>query len=67
MILQDIQIQLELGHRAAVRKKATPEGYTHNWILFVRGAKGSQIEHFVEEVVFQLHESFRNARRGKQK
>lgn len=58
-------MKLELGHRAQVRKKPTVEGFTHDWMVFVRGAERSNIQHFVEKVVFHLHESFPRPKRGK--
>ncbi|KAG7266001.1 hypothetical protein CRUP_029612 [Coryphaenoides rupestris] len=58
-----VQVKLELGHRAQVRKKPTLEGFTHDWIVFVRGPEHSNIQHFVEKVVFHLHESFPKPKR----
>lgn len=58
-------MKLELGHRAQVRKKPTVEGFTHDWMVFVRGAEHSNIQHFIEKVVFHLHESFPKPKRGK--
>ncbi|XP_016144603.1 protein AF-9-like [Sinocyclocheilus grahami] len=58
-----VQVKLELGHRALVRKKPTVEGFTHDWMVFVRGPEHSNIQHFVEKVVFHLHESFPRPKR----
>ncbi|NXE52320.1 AF9 protein, partial [Casuarius casuarius] len=58
-----VQVKLELGHRAQVRKKPTVEGFTHDWMVFVRGPEHSNIQHFVERVVFHLHESFPRPKR----
>ncbi|KAM5193395.1 protein AF-9 isoform 2-T2 [Mantella aurantiaca] len=58
-----VQVKLELGHRAQVRKKPTLEGFTHDWMVFVRGPEHSNIQHFVEKVVFHLHESFSRPKR----
>ncbi|XP_062373160.1 protein AF-9 [Sardina pilchardus] len=58
-----VQVKLELGHRAQVRKKPTAEGFTHDWMVFVRGPENSNIQHFVEKVVFHLHESFPRPKR----
>ncbi|XP_074788697.1 protein AF-9 isoform X2 [Athene noctua] len=58
-----VQVKLELGHRAQVRKKPTVEGFTHDWLVFVRGPEHSNIQHFVEKVVFHLHESFPRPKR----
>ncbi|XP_016335050.1 protein AF-9-like [Sinocyclocheilus anshuiensis] len=58
-----VQVKLELGHRAQVRKKPTVEGFTHDWMVFVRGPEQSNIQHFVEKVVFHLHESFPRPKR----
>ncbi|XP_022258556.1 protein AF-9-like isoform X2 [Limulus polyphemus] len=41
-----------------MRSKPTVEGFTHDWTVFVRGPEGFSIQHFVEKVVFHLHESF---------
>ncbi|XP_039668042.1 protein ENL-like isoform X2 [Perca fluviatilis] len=53
-----VQVKLELGHRAQLRKKVTSEGFTHDWMVFVRGPETGDIQHFVEKVVFCLHDSF---------
>uniref|UniRef100_A0A8C7YCN4 YEATS domain-containing protein n=1 Tax=Oryzias sinensis TaxID=183150 RepID=A0A8C7YCN4_9TELE len=58
-----VQVRLELGHRAQVRKKPTAEGFTHDWMVFVRGPDHCNIQHFVEKVVFHLHESFPKPKR----
>ncbi|XP_047426131.1 protein AF-9 isoform X2 [Mugil cephalus] len=58
-----VQVKLELGHRAQVRKKPTVEGFTHDWMVFVRGPEHSNIQHFVEKVVFHLHDSFPKPKR----
>ncbi|CAI7996276.1 Protein AF-9 [Geodia barretti] len=58
-----IQIKLVLGHSAQWRKKPTVEGYTHDWTILVRGEDGQSISHFVEKVVFFLHESFAKPKR----
>ncbi|XP_051893501.1 protein ENL [Pristis pectinata] len=58
-----VQVKLELGHRAQLRKKPTNEGFTHDWMVFVRGPEQSDIQHFVEKVVFRLHESFPKPKR----
>eukprot|EP00062_Callorhinchus_milii_P014642 gi/632964039/ref/XP_007898204.1/ PREDICTED: protein AF-9 isoform X4 [Callorhinchus milii] len=58
-----VQVKLELGHRALVRKKPTVEGFTHDWMVFVRGPEHSNIQHFVEKVVFHLHDSFPRPKR----
>jgi YEATS domain-containing protein 1/3 len=62
---QDVQVTFEFGHRSAIRTKVTPDGYTHDWEVFVRGADGADISHFVEKVVFYLHETFPKPKRGK--
>uniref|UniRef100_A0A8C5NFN1 YEATS domain-containing protein n=1 Tax=Gouania willdenowi TaxID=441366 RepID=A0A8C5NFN1_GOUWI len=62
-ILCTVQVKLELGHRAQLRKKVTSEGFTHDWMVFVRGPETGDIQHFVERVVFRLHESFPKPKR----
>ncbi|XP_029683794.1 protein ENL isoform X1 [Takifugu rubripes] len=58
-----VQVKLELGHRAQLRKKVTSEGFTHDWMVFVRGPETGDIQHFVDKVVFRLHESFPKPKR----
>ncbi|XP_073400347.1 protein ENL isoform X1 [Dendrobates tinctorius] len=59
-----VQVKLELGHRAQLRKKPTPEGFTHDWMVFVRGPEQCDIQHFVDKVVFRLHDSFPRPKRA---
>lgn len=59
-----VQVKLELGHRAQLRKKPTTEGFTHDWMVFVRGPEQCEIQHFVEKVIFRLHDSFPKPKRG---
>ena len=54
-----------MGHRAAPKSKPDASQFTHDWTLFVRGQEGCNIQHFIERVVFYLHESFPKPRRGK--
>ncbi|XP_075060768.1 protein ENL [Mixophyes fleayi] len=58
-----VQVKLELGHRAQLRKKPTTDGFTHDWMVFVRGPEQCDIQHFVEKVVFRLHDSFPKPKR----
>ncbi|KAL5004604.1 hypothetical protein ScPMuIL_018060 [Solemya velum] len=59
-----VQVKIELGHKASVRKKPTVEGFTHDWTVFVRGQEPSRnIQHFVEKIVFHLHDSFPKPKR----
>ncbi|XP_028912410.1 protein ENL-like isoform X3 [Ornithorhynchus anatinus] len=58
-----VQVKLELGHRAQLRKKPTIEGFTHDWMVFVRGPEQCDVQHFVDKVVFRLHESFPKPKR----
>uniref|UniRef100_UPI0035900A23 protein AF-9-like isoform X1 n=2 Tax=Myxine glutinosa TaxID=7769 RepID=UPI0035900A23 len=58
-----LQVQIELGHFAIVRKKVSAEGYTHDWRAFVRGVDHKKIHGFVEKVVFILHASFLKPKR----
>lgn len=60
-----IKIVFEIGHTAQQKNKASPEGFTHDWELFVRGADGMNISRFVDRIVFNLHESFPKPCRGK--
>lgn len=58
-----VKVLFEIGHEASIRNKRTPEGFTHDWEVFVRGADNSDIFHFVEKVVFHLHETFPKPKR----
>jgi len=57
-------VRFELGHRAILRSRPTQEGFTHDWVVYVRGSEGSNIQHFVDKVKFHLHESFPKSKRG---
>jgi len=59
-----VQLNLILGHRAVIREHKTPEGFTHDWEVFVRCDQGP-IEAFVDRVIFNIHESFPKPKRGK--
>lgn len=62
-----VEVKIELGHKASCKKILSPEGFTHDWVVFVRGPESCDISHFVEKVVFYLHESFAKPKRGKGK
>lgn len=59
-----VKVQFEIGHEASIRTKKTANGFTHDWEVFVRGQEGANISHFVEKVVFNLHETFAKPKRG---
>lgn len=61
---QCVRVLFEIGHVATVRNEPTEEGFTHDWELYLRGADNTEIHHFVEKVIFHLHETFPNHRRG---
>jgi YEATS domain-containing protein 1/3 len=61
---QSVQVKIELGHRASQRESPSPDGYTHDWTVYVRGPEGCNIAHFIEKVVFHLHQSFPHPKRG---
>lgn len=58
------ELMIEIGQTSAPLKNKLPNGYTHKWTLFVRGINNSRIEHCIQRVVFQLHESFDNPQRN---
>eukprot|EP00794_Sanderia_malayensis_P010220 gene10220-11269_t len=58
-----VQVKIEIGHKSVCRTDTTQEGFTHDWVVFVRGADNSNISNFVEKVVFHLHESFPKPKR----
>lgn len=59
-----VQVKIELGHRATVKKTPSPNGFTHDWTVYVRGPENCNISYFIEKVVFNLHGSFHNPKRG---
>ena len=59
-----MKVTYEIGHVAYIKSKITPEGFTHDWELFVRGSDSHDISHFIEKIVFNLHESFPKHKRG---
>jgi len=58
-----VQVKIEVGHHATCRTVNTPQGHTHDWSIFVRGAEDADVSHFVKKVVFLLHESFTRPKR----
>jgi len=58
-----VKVQLEIGHEASLRSEVTSQGFTHDWVVFVRGIDNAEIHHFIEKVVFNLHESFHKPKR----
>jgi len=58
-----VKVIFEIGHESSVKNKRTPEGFTHDWELFVRGADNTDIHFFVDRVVFHLHDTFPNPKR----
>ncbi|XP_046400559.1 protein AF-9 isoform X2 [Ischnura elegans] len=58
-----VEVWFEIGHEASVRTKRTPEGFTHDWEVFVRGVDNADINYFVDKVVFHLHETFPKPKR----
>lgn len=59
-----MRVLFEIGHEASVRSQPTSDGFTHDWHVFVRGTEHAEIHHFVEKVVFHLHETFPRPKRG---
>ena len=43
-----VRITLECGNLVSVRSKTTPEGYTHDWEVFVRGVDDADIHHYID-------------------
>ncbi|KAI4483599.1 hypothetical protein M0804_007859 [Polistes exclamans] len=58
-----IRLTLECGHVSILRERISPEGFTHDWEVFVRGVDNTDIHHYIEKVVFQLHETFPKPKR----
>lgn len=60
-----VRINFEIGHEAAIRSKRTVEGFTHDWEIYVRGCDNADLQHYIDRVVFHLHDTFPNPLRGK--
>ncbi|XP_033207258.1 protein ENL [Belonocnema kinseyi] len=58
-----IRVTLECGHTSELRAQRTPEGYTHDWQVFVRGVDNAEVHQYIEKVVFHLHETFPKPKR----
>jgi YEATS domain-containing protein 1/3 len=60
-------LSLQIGHVAALKTKKDMFGMTHDWQLYVRGSQGDgssyEISHFIDKVVFNLHDSFPKPKR----
>lgn len=59
-----VKVVFEIGHIASPKSKITPEGFTHDWELYVKGCDSADISHYIDKVVFNLHESFPKPKRG---
>lgn len=55
-----VRINFEIGHEAAIRSKRTVEGFTHDWEIYVRGCDNADLQHYIDRVVFHLHDTFPN-------
>lgn len=44
-----VRITLECGHTSTLRMRTTPEGYTHDWEVFVRGIDNADIYQYIEK------------------
>lgn len=60
-----VKVTFEVGHVADLKTKPTPDGFTHDWELYVRGIDSADCSHYIDKVVFTLHESFPKPKRGK--
>lgn len=44
-----IRVTLECGHASMLRVRTTPEGYTHDWEVFIRGVDNADISQYVDK------------------
>ena len=56
-----MQTRLELSHWAANRDKPAPNGHTCDWKLEV---KGDNLQLYIERIVFNLHPTFPQPKKG---
>lgn len=59
-----IKICLEASHLAQRKAKPTKDGFTHDWELSVKSPSGGDLSHFVEKVIFNLHDTFVKPKRS---
>ncbi|XP_017481385.1 PREDICTED: protein AF-9-like, partial [Rhagoletis zephyria] len=60
----DIEVQFEFSHNAYPKLKHTADGHTHDWTLRLNSFENKyDLKHFVEKVVFNLHNSFAKPKR----
>lgn len=65
MSFKRVQLNLYISHKAALRKSPTKEGFTHDWMVMLTGDEKVKLDHLIEKVVFRLHPTFPNSKRGK--
>lgn len=63
--MSHLQIAFEIGHVAYIKSKATPEGFTHDWELYVRPYDNHDISPLIDKMVFNLHDTFPKPKRSK--
>jgi YEATS domain-containing protein 4 len=44
--------------------KKSDDQKTHKWTAYIRGPNNEDLTYFIKRVVFKLHESFKNPKRG---
>jgi YEATS domain-containing protein 4 len=44
--------------------KKADDQKTHKWTAYIRGPNNEDLTYFIKKVVFKLHESFKNPKRG---
>lgn len=64
LCLKDVEIKFVIGHESRAKSYPLKDRMTHDWVLFVKGDGGKPIEHVVEKVIFKLHPTFQQPRRG---
>ena len=49
------------------KSQLTPEcaGHTHQWTIYFKGHQEEDLSYLIKRVTIKLHDSFKNARRGK--
>ncbi|XP_023244936.1 protein ENL [Copidosoma floridanum] len=61
--MQKYRISLECGDTSSLRSKKTSDGFTHDWKVWIKGANDAPIHHYIDKVVFNLHETFPKPKR----
>ncbi|EDV27045.1 uncharacterized protein TRIADDRAFT_54575 [Trichoplax adhaerens] len=56
--VQSAYIMIKFGHKTVKRKELTPEGYSHDWEVYVCGLNKVKLDEIIKKVIFNIHEDY---------